>query len=36
MPHRSIEEQITKYLTDVHSIEVQALEQMRFAPRIAR
>jgi ferritin-like metal-binding protein YciE len=27
--------QLTKYLTDVHSIEVQALEQMRLAPRVA-
>src|SRR4051812_35412940 len=35
MSSRSIDEQITKYLTDVHSIEVQALEQMRFAPKIA-
>src|SRR3954451_15357333 len=35
MADRSIDEQITKYLTDVHSIEVQALEQMRFAPKIA-
>src|SRR5919108_145319 len=28
-------EQLTKHLTDAHSIEVQALEQMRMAPRIA-
>jgi ferritin-like metal-binding protein YciE len=35
MPSHSLEEQITKYLTDVHSIEVQALEQMRLAPKIA-
>jgi len=35
MADRSFEEQITKYLTDVHSIEVQALEQMRMAPKIA-
>src|SRR3954468_4771933 len=35
MSSRSFEEQITKYLTDVHSIEVQALEQMRIAPKIA-
>src|SRR3982750_470826 len=35
MADRSFEEQITKYLTDVHSIEVQALEQMRLAPKIA-
>jgi ferritin-like metal-binding protein YciE len=26
---------LTSYLTDAHSIEVQALEQMRLAPRIA-
>ena len=35
MGHRTIEEQLTKYLTDVHSIEVQALEQMKVAPRLA-
>lgn len=35
MADRTLDEQIVKYLTDVHSIEVQALEQMRFAPRIA-
>jgi ferritin-like metal-binding protein YciE len=35
MTERSIAEQITKYLTDVHSIEVQALAQMRVAPRLA-
>src|SRR3954463_9377217 len=35
MPERSIEEQLTKYLTDVHSIEVQALAQMERAPDIA-
>jgi ferritin-like metal-binding protein YciE len=28
-------EQLTKHLTDAHSIEVQALEQMRIAPRMA-
>jgi ferritin-like metal-binding protein YciE len=28
-------EQITKYLTDVHSIEEQAIAQMRLAPRVA-
>jgi ferritin-like metal-binding protein YciE len=28
-------EQLTKYLTDVHSIEEQALAQMRLAPRMA-
>jgi ferritin-like metal-binding protein YciE len=31
----SFEEQLTKYLTDAHSIELQAIEQLRFAPRIA-
>jgi ferritin-like metal-binding protein YciE len=30
------EEQLTKQLTDVHSIEVQALQQLRVAPRMAR
>jgi ferritin-like metal-binding protein YciE len=30
-----ISEQLTKYLTDAHSIEVQALAQMRTAPDIA-
>jgi ferritin-like metal-binding protein YciE len=30
-----IDEQLTKYLTDAHSIEEQALVQMRMAPRIA-
>jgi ferritin-like metal-binding protein YciE len=35
MPERSISEQLTKYLTDVHSIEEQALTQLRRAPRIA-
>jgi ferritin-like metal-binding protein YciE len=30
------EEQLTKHLTDVHSIEVQALQQLRVAPRMAR
>jgi ferritin-like metal-binding protein YciE len=32
---RSPEEQLVKYLADAHSIEVQALTQMRAAPRIA-
>jgi ferritin-like metal-binding protein YciE len=36
MSDRTFEEQTTKYLTDVHSIEVQAIEQMRLAPRIAK
>jgi ferritin-like metal-binding protein YciE len=35
MTPTSIDEQLTKYLTDVHSIEVQALAQMRAAPEIA-
>jgi ferritin-like metal-binding protein YciE len=35
MADRTLDEQLTKYLTDCHSIEVQALEQMRLAPRIA-
>src|SRR5215211_2202386 len=35
MTDRSSDEQITKYLTDDHSIEVQALAQMRVAPRLA-
>jgi ferritin-like metal-binding protein YciE len=30
-----IHEQVTKYLTDAHSIEEQALAQLRTAPRIA-
>ena len=32
---KTIEEQLTKHLTDVHSIEEQALQQMRVAPRLA-
>jgi ferritin-like metal-binding protein YciE len=32
---RSLDEQLTKYLTDVHSIEVQALTQLEAAPGIA-
>src|SRR4051794_39633965 len=35
MADRTLDEQLTKYLTDAHSIEVQALEQMKLAPRIA-
>jgi ferritin-like metal-binding protein YciE len=35
MSDRSLSEQLTKYLTDVHSIEVQALAQMKAAPDIA-
>jgi len=36
MPTSSIENQVTKYLTDVHSIEIQALAQLEAAPRIAK
>jgi ferritin-like metal-binding protein YciE len=32
----TLEEQVTKHLTDVHSIEVQALQQLLVAPRMAR
>lgn len=32
---RDRDEQLVKYLADVHSIELQALEQMRAAPEIA-
>lgn len=35
MGDRTLDEQLTKYLTDLHSIEVQALAQMRLAPRVA-
>src|SRR4051812_45742015 len=35
MTDRSLDEQLTKYLTDVHSIEEQALAQLRLAPRLA-
>src|SRR3954471_8141594 len=35
MGERTLDEQITKYLTDIHSIEEQALAQMRAAPKIA-
>lgn len=35
MADRTIDEQLTKYLTDVHSIEVQALAQLEEAPEIA-
>jgi len=34
MPDHGFDEQLTKYLTDVHSIEVQAVEQLRRAPDI--
>jgi ferritin-like metal-binding protein YciE len=32
----TLQDQLTKHLTDVHSIEEQALQQMRVAPRMAR
>jgi ferritin-like metal-binding protein YciE len=32
----TLEQQLTQHLTDVHSIEVQALQQLRVAPRMAR
>ena len=35
MPHNTLHEQLHKYLTDVHSIEVQALTQMKRAPDMA-
>ena len=35
MSDRDLQEQLTKYLTDVHSIEEQALVQLRRAPEIA-
>jgi ferritin-like metal-binding protein YciE len=35
MADRSVPEQLTRYLTDVHSIEVQALAQLKAAPGIA-
>src|SRR5215211_3903827 len=35
MSERTIDEQLVKYLADVHSIEEQALAQLRLAPRIA-
>jgi ferritin-like metal-binding protein YciE len=35
MPQNSLHEQLHKYLTDIHSIEVQALAQMRAAPDMA-
>jgi ferritin-like metal-binding protein YciE len=36
MSPESIQEQLTKYLTDAHSIEEQALAQMKVAPEMAR
>ncbi|HWC28256.1 MAG TPA: DUF892 family protein [Solirubrobacteraceae bacterium] len=35
MTDHGFHDQLTKYLTDVHSIEVQALEQVRRAPGLA-
>jgi ferritin-like metal-binding protein YciE len=35
MRDHTIEEQLTAYLADVHSIEVQALAQMKAAPKLA-
>ncbi|HMC05965.1 MAG TPA: DUF892 family protein [Solirubrobacterales bacterium] len=35
MAERDLSDQLVKYLTDVHSIEEQALVQMRRAPKIA-
>src|SRR3954447_18541525 len=35
MPASDINEQLDKYLADAHSIEEQALIQMRLAPRLA-
>jgi ferritin-like metal-binding protein YciE len=35
MAEQTYDEQLTKYLTDAHSIEVQAIEQMKVAPRLA-
>ncbi len=35
MPTNDIDEQLDKYLADAHSIEEQALIQMRLAPRMA-
>jgi ferritin-like metal-binding protein YciE len=32
---RTLDEQLTKHLTDLHSIEVQALAQMKAAPKLA-
>jgi ferritin-like metal-binding protein YciE len=35
MPPANLDEQLTKYLTDAHSIEQQALVQMKAAPKLA-
>src|SRR3954468_6587123 len=34
MASRTLDEQLTKYLTDAHAMEVQALAQMRAAPAL--
>src|ERR1044072_4357968 len=36
MADSTLQEQLTKYLTDDHSIEEQALAQLALAPRMAR
>jgi ferritin-like metal-binding protein YciE len=36
MPDHDLQEQVVKYLTDAHSIEEQALPQMKAAPGIAK
>src|SRR4051812_43366995 len=36
MASSSLGEQLIKYLTDVHAMEVQALAQMRAAPKLAK
>src|SRR5947209_14661758 len=35
MTVHTLEEQLTKYLTDAHAIEQQALPQLKLAPRLA-
>src|SRR3954453_18192704 len=35
MPDNPLHEQLHKYLTDVHAIEIQALAQLKRAPKIA-
>src|SRR3954464_5070140 len=36
MGTQTIDKQLTKYLTDAHAMEVQALAQMRAAPKLAK
>src|SRR3954447_2922941 len=36
MATRTLDKQLTKYLTDAHAMEVQALAQMRAAPKLAK